>query len=353
MSGRSEDYAGPLWTDDHLDSEVPPEIKTPYYDERLGAWVLCRYADVFAAFRNPVLIPTGANGGANNTMADKAAQMKMRAETRSALSPRHLREWQKALAPQVSALIQGLPIGKPVDLVADFAHPACRALAVAVTGADPDDAERLEKIALHVSAAAAEPFDPEIAERAKTANAQLRPCFHSGPESLRDSGFVALTHTLPCLLANAWFALLEHPPSWKRLHRQPALIPQAVEELLRYAGLTRLLFRRAAENIDLNGIRIRKGERVILRITVANRDEERFPHPNHLDWSHQGKGHLTLGGGLHSCVGANLTRMTAITITRPLLERFAQAEIAGTVEWRGGPVFRAPATLPVRLYENS
>ncbi|HYK37317.1 cytochrome P450 [Alloacidobacterium sp.] len=353
MSGRPEEYAGPRWTDDHLDSPFPPEIKEPYFDDRLGAWILSRYADVSTAFRRPDLIPTGAKGGANNTMADKTAQMKMRAETKTALSPKHLREWQKILAPHVGTLVQGMPAGKSVDLVADFAHPACRVLAVAITGADPDDAERLEKLALHVSAAAAEPFNPEIGERAKAANTQLRPCFHSGPESLRDSGFVALTHTLPCLLANAWFALLGHPPSWKRLHKQPTLLPQAVEELLRYAGLTRLLFRRAGENIDLNGIQIRKGERVILRITVANRDTSHFPHPHHLDWAHQGKGHLTLGGGLHSCVGANLTRMAVITITRPLLERFARAEITGTVEWRGGPVFRAPAILPVVLHEES
>lgn len=346
-------YARPAWTDDHLDASLPPEIKAPYFDPNLEAWVLSRYADVFAAFRHPNLVPTGAKGGANNTMADKTAQMKMRAETKTARSPKHLREWQKVLASQAATLTRGLPAGEPVDLVADFAHPACRALAVAVTKADPDEAEHLEQLAFHVSAAAAEPFDPEIVDRAKAANTQLRPCFHSGPESLRDSGFVALTHTLPCLLANAWFALLGHPPSWKRLHRQPDLIPLAVEELLRYAGLTRLLFRRAAENIDLNGIQIGKGERVILRITAANRDPERFPYPSHIDWAHQGKGHLTLGGGLHSCVGANLTRMAVIATTRPLLERFSQAEIAGTLEWRGGPVFRAPATLPVVLREDS
>lgn len=353
MNGRPEEYAGPRWTDDHLDSPISPEVKAPYFDDRLEAWILSRHADVSAAFHYQGLIPTGAKGGANNIMTDKTARMKMRTETKTALSPKHLREWQRSLAPIVSALVQSLPVGMPADLVADFAHPACRTLAVAVTGADPDDAERLEKLALHVSVAAAEPFNSEIGARAKAANAQLRPHFHSGPEPLRDSGFVALTHTLPCLLANGWFALLRHPPSWNRLHKQPALMPRAVEELLRFPGLTRLLFRRATENIDLNGAQIRKGERVILRITAANRDMERFPHPNHLDWAHHGKGHLTLGGGLHSCVGANLIRMAIITITRPLLERFARAEIAGTVEWRGGPVFRAPATLPVLLHEES
>jgi cytochrome P450 len=352
MCARSQDYAGPRWIDDHLESPFPPEIKAAYFDDKLGAWVLSRYADVLAAFRSPSLIPTGAKGGSNNGMSDDTARLKMRAETKTALSPKHLREWQKNLAPNVCVLTESLPACEPIDLVADFARPACLTLAVSVTGANPEDAARLEKLAKPVSAAAAEPFDPEISAQAKAANTQLKPCFHSGPESLRDSGFVALTHTLPSLLANAWFALLSHPQPWKRLHQHPDLIPQAIEELLRYAGLTRLLFRRASEDIDLNGAQIRKGDRVILRIVAANRDPERFPHPSHLDWVHQGKGHLALGAGLHSCVGANLIRMAAITITRPLLERFAGAEIAGTVEWHGGPVFRSPATLPVLLYET-
>lgn len=286
-------------------------------------------------------------------MSDDAARLRMRAETKSAVSPKHLREWRETLMPWARSLAQAMPVNEPVDLVANFIQPACRTLAAAVTGIDPKDAERLGKLALQVSAAAAEPFDPEIGKRAKAATAQLRPCFQSGPESLRDSGFVALTHTLPCMLANMLFALLKSPMSWKSLHSRPVLVPQAVEELLRYAGLTRILFRRAVEDIDINGARIHKGERVILRITMANRDPAHFPHPSVLDWAHQGKGHLAFGSGLHSCVGANLIRMAAITIMRPLLERFARAEIAGPVEWRGGPVFRAPEKLFVRLREKS
>ena len=121
--------------------------------------------------------------------------------------------------------------------------------------------------------------------------------------------------------------------------------------MLRYAGLTRLLFRRAIEDLDINGTRIRSGERVILRIVAANKDPERFPHPDQMDW-HQGKGHLALGAGLHSCVGASLIRMAAITITRPLVERFASAEILSPIEWQGGSVFRSPASLPVLLQEE-
>jgi len=351
MSSRQEECARPDWSDDYLDSPSAPEIKAPYFDERLGAWVLSRYADVLAAFRSPVLIPTGAKGLSKKKAPDEAVRLKMRDETKAALSLRQLYKWQKILAPEVAALTQRLPIGQPVDLVGAFARPLCLTLAVAVTKADPEDAHRLQALAKDVSAAAAEPYDAKISSDAEAANAQLHGCFHSGPESLRDSGFVALSHTLPCLLANAWFALLDHPQQWRRLHQRPALVTQAMEELLRYAGLTRLLFRRAAEDVDLNGISIRKGDRAILRIAVANKDPERFPHPNEMDLAHQGKGHLALGAGLHTCVGGSLIRMAAVTVTRPLLERFAWAEIAEPVEWRGGPVFRSPTRLPAYLYE--
>jgi hypothetical protein len=352
MCARTESYAGPHWTDDHLDSPIAPEIKAPYFDDELGAWVLSRYDDVLAAFRSPVLVPTSAKNKSNKTAPDESARLKLRAEARSALSLRHLQKWQKILLPEVNALTRSLPNNQPVDLVAKFARPLCLTLAVAVTGADPKDASRLEGLARHVSEAAAEPYDPEVRSRAAAANTRLRPCFHAGPEALRDSGFVALSHTLPCLLANAWFALLQHPHQWKLLHHRPALIAKAVEEMLRYAGLTRLLFRRAIDDLDLNSIHVRRGDRVVLRITAANKDPERFRHPNQMDWAHQGKGHLALGAGLHSCVGASLIRMAAITITRPLVERFAYAEIVGPFEWQGGSVFRSPSSLPVLFQEE-
>src|ERR1700691_4483046 len=134
-----------------------------------------------------------------------------------------------------------------------------------VTGISRGAAEGLCEMARRVSASAAEPYDPAVRLSAKSANADLRGCFHSGPETLRDSGFVALSQTLPCLLGNAWFALMQHPQQWSLLHQQPELTEQAIEELLRYAGLVRTLSRTAAADIDLNGSFIRKGERIILR----------------------------------------------------------------------------------------
>jgi cytochrome P450 len=68
-----------------------------------------------------------------------------------------------------------------------------------------------------------------------------------------------------------------------------------------------------------------------------------------LDLGRRGAGQLTLGAGPHSCVGASLIRRAAVAVTRPLVESFAAAVLAGCVDWHGGSSFRSPRHLPVRL----
>ena len=273
----------------------------------------------------------------------------MRSETMEALSANQLRVWRKQIVPEAVALTKRLPSEEPVDLMDGYARPLCLLVAAVVTGISRDAAEVLCEMARRVSASAAEPYDPAVRVSAKSANAQLRGCFHSGPEALRDSGFVALSQTLPCLLGNAWFALMQYPQEWSLLHQQPDLTEQAIEELLRYAGLTRTLFRTATADLDLNGVSIRKGERVILRIIAGNRDPERFSEPHRVDVTRRDKGHFTLGAGPHSCVAAGLIRMMAATMTHALVKRFASAKLALPVQWQGGSGFRSPSSLWVSL----
>jgi cytochrome P450 len=218
-----------------------------------------------------------------------------------------------------------------------------------VTGVSRSAAERIYDQAQQVSAAAAEPFDPDLRDRAKAAGCSLRSVFDSGPEPLRDSGFVALSQTMPCILGNAWFALLQFPQQWTLLHQQPQLMEQGIDELLRYAGPVRILARRAIEDIDLNGAVIRRGERIILRIVAANRDSTRFSCPDELDVTRSNTGHFTLGAGGHACVAAGLIRMAAAAITDPLIRRFGSISSVSPVEWWGGSGFRFPKSLWVSL----
>lgn len=346
-----EERAKPAWTGDLLESDLTPEIEPPYFDPLLDAWVLSRHADILAAFRSPGLSLAGPNHKKRAESDDESSRLKMREETLQALGPARLRAWRERLAPQVQALADTLPVSRPVDIVGEYARPLCLILAAIVTGIDLSVARSLEEKAQLLSAAAAEPYDADLHACAKSANADLSTHFRSGPEPLRGAGFVALSQTLPRMLGNAWFALLRHPGEWSHLHRQPELMEQAVEELLRFAGLARILFRVATQDVDINGSLIRGGERVILRVIAANRDSERYPNANQLDITRRGGGHLTLGAGLHSCTGASLIRMGALAITSPLLQRFAGAHQEQPVEWHGGSGFRSPVSLWVHLIE--
>ena len=271
----------------------------------------------------------------------------MRRETRDALSPLHLRVWRKGVTSAARAMVKNLSADQPVELISSYAQPLCLTLAAMVTRIDPREAERLRELAEPIAASAAEPYDAALKSRAKSANAKIRKCFRPGPELLRDSGFVALAHTLPCLLANAWLALVQSPEQWAVLHREPRLVEHAVEELLRCSGLPSILFRRAIEDIKVNGAHIRKGERIVLKVRAANLDPAHFPHAERLDVKRTRVRHLALGAGSHSCVGAGLIRMAAVSITRPLLERFSGARLTELIKWKGGSVYRFPESLRV------
>lgn len=352
MHRRRDDPSIPAWSGDQLDSPSPPDIEPPYFDDILKAWVLSRHADILTAFRASNLSPVSPTSNEGSGSFDENARLKMRAEAMAVLTPPKLRAWRERLVPEARAFANSLPAGVPVELMDAYARPLCLFLAAMVTGISRNDAATLCESAQRISAAAAEPFDPGLRESAKSASTELRGYFPSGPEALRESGFVALSHTMPCILGNAWFALLRFPQVWNLLYRQPDLMEQAIEELLRYAGLARILFRTAVADIDLNGVLIRKGERVILRIIAANRDPERFAHPNELDVIRRDAGHLTLGTGPHACVAANLIRMAALVITQSMVQEFASAILVRPTDWQGGSGFRSPKTLWVRLSQQ-
>jgi cytochrome P450 len=324
-----------------------PQAEKPYFDTRLDGWVLSRYADVLAAFSSADLRLVGAATKTLSQPIDEPARLKMRAETREALSPDRLRSWRRQILSHARERAAGFPPGRPFDLINDYAEPVCLALATLVTNPHaPRDCD-LHQLAAQVAMAAAEPLDEQIKRKAKAATAELRPFFTTGPEPMRDSGFVALSRTLVSLLGNAWFALVRHPQEWQRLHARPALVARGVEELQRFAGLTRLLFRRALADTTLNGLAIRKGERVILCLPAANRDPDRFPDPGQFSVTRPRIGHLSLGAGRNACVGAPMIRMATVTATLALVERFSSVRLLEPVEWCGGSGYVSPVRLVV------
>src|SRR5665213_1357971 len=218
MHTKRKNPAVPAWSDDELDSPFPQEIGPAYFDEDLKAWVLSRHADVLAAFRASGLCPASSKSAKPPDPVEEALRLDMREKTRNALSPTQLRAWREELAPEARRVVDRLPAGVSVDLVDQCARPFCVALAAIVTGASRADAEALYEAAQPLSAAAAEPYDRTLRDSAKAANAKLQGSFHSEYETLRVPGFVALAHTMQGILANAWFALMQHPEAVSYTH---------------------------------------------------------------------------------------------------------------------------------------
>lgn len=335
--------------EEFLDPLLPPRPVAAYHDPLRDAWVLSRHADVLAALREPRLRLKSGSKENRPEVDNTSFQSRVRSETLAALSIAKLTAWQSQIEPLAYTLMNRLSGERPVDIVREFARPWALATAVIVTGAEAKRAEHLANLAQQVSFATANPADSSRQSAAAEANAELNKTLKDSAIPKGGEAFVALSQTLPCFLANAWLALLRYPAELARLRADPDLMPQAIEELLRYAGLTRKMSRRASAPVKLGEINVAEGGRAILMLASANRDPEQFPDPDRLDLTRRAAGHLAFGAGPHSCAGASLIRMAASVATRAFVERFLEAPPSDPVEWCGGSVFRWAASLHVIL----
>src|SRR5579864_4261583 len=162
MHARRDNPAIPAWSGDHVDSPSPPEIEAPYFDSDLGAWVLSRYADVLAALRASSLVPVSPRSKDKWELPDESGGSKMRSEAMVALSAAQLRAWRGQIDSEAHFLAGRLSVGEPVELMSEYARPLCLSLAAMVTGISKSAAELVCEQAQQVSAAAAEPYDPDL-----------------------------------------------------------------------------------------------------------------------------------------------------------------------------------------------
>ncbi|PGW17330.1 cytochrome P450 family protein [Bacillus cereus] len=130
------------------------------------------------------------------------------------------------------------------------------------------------------------------------------------------------------LISNGILALLQHPEQMNLLRKDPSLIPSAVNELLRYAGPVMFSSRFAAEDMTIHGKRIHKGELVLLSLTAANIDPQKFSYPEELNISRAENNHLAFGAGIHHCLGAPLARLEGQIALGTLLQRLPNLRLA-------------------------
>ncbi|MFF7454645.1 cytochrome P450 [Kitasatospora sp. NPDC008115] len=164
---------------------------------------------------------------------------------------------------------------------------------------------------------------------------------------------VAGHETTVNLISATVHSLLAHPAQLALLRADPALLPRAVEESLRYNTPVRAsAFRFAAEPLDLAGTPVAAGDAVLVSLAAASRDPLPFPAPDRFDIRRQGPGHLGFGHGPHHCLGAPLARAETTVALRRLLERHPAIDFAtdpSRLTWRTSTLLRGLAELPVRL----
>jgi cytochrome P450 len=236
----------------------------------------------------------------------------------------------------------------PVDLVKEFALPVpslviCELLGVPYSDRETfqvNSAKFLEKdVSLDEKMAALGGLTTYLAELVRRKRAAPSEDILSDLaghddltiEELVGIGFMLLLaghETTANMLALGTFALLENPEQLAELRANPDLLPDAVEELMRYLSVADVFYRYATEDIELGGETIGKGSTVVVSLLAANHDPQRFDNPDTLDIRRKARGHLSFGHGIHQCLGQQLARIEMRAGFGGLLRRFPTLELA-------------------------
>ena len=147
--------------------------------------------------------------------------------------------------------------------------------------------------------------------------------------------------------------LLEHPEQLEMLRKDRSLLPGAINEILRYVSPVNQFCREAAEDYELNGQLIRKGESVVVYYPSGNRDEDIYEDPDTFNILRPPSRHLAFGSGPHTCLGNHLAPMEMRRFFTDLLDRFEYLELAGPAPYVPTHLVSRMEKLPVKYRFNN
>jgi cytochrome P450 len=152
------------------------------------------------------------------------------------------------------------------------------------------------------------------------------------------------------LLSAGLLALMENPDqfAWLKVDLETRL-PAAREELLRWTSPVIYMRRTARADVDLAGKQVREGDKVVMYFGSANRDPEKFDHPDVLDLARSPNEHIAFGAGAHGCLGQHLARIEIDAMLREVLTRMDRFELADAPQWLPSNFISGPRTMPVRF----
>lgn len=363
-----------------------------YWAEGTRSFVLSRYDDVTWALGDTDLFssdamrgvlmgqPTGKGterlprdtAGGSLVSTDPPAHTELRRVVNRGFTPRRITAWDDRIEEVVAELLAGAGDGG-LDVVAALAAPLPVQVITELLGADPSQAPQFREWAdattrMMSGSARHGEVDPAGLTAAMELVAYLSECIEQKAEAPGDDligtllrardddvlsraetvGFAGLllfagTETTTNLIANAVWALDRHRDALAAVLEDPALLPGAIEETLRWESPVQYVFRRATRDVEVHGVEIPVDSWVTLLLAAANRDPERFgPDADAFDPTRAGQGHLAFGFGPHFCLGAALARSETRFALEAVLPRVAAArgvdggeELIDSMQFRG------------------
>jgi cytochrome P450 len=346
-----------------------------------GFWSLTRYEDIRAAYRDPqtfssahgvLLRPIDAGddpgGGLTLALTDPPRHKHLRAVLADWFTIRSVRELERTIHSAARAVVAEAVRCGECDGVHDIAGRLSIYLIGHIMGVPPEDHESLfrwtnEAFEAHVSLATHQDLmryfidlmDRRIAEPTNDlvsmlAGGTVDGEFLTEEEILLNcENLVGATENGRLALAGSIQAFLQHPDQWQRLRENRGLLPSAVEELLRWTSSATHSMRSVTTGVVLRGQRIEAGDRVVLWVPSANRDENVFADPDRMDIARTPNRHLAFGGGEHFCLGSTLARVELRILLTELLDTVGRIEQVGPATPVRSIAVAGPETLPLRL----
>lgn len=379
------------------------EERPVFYSPKLDYWVVTRYQAIKDIFRDPitfspsnVLEPVGTpppevkeilgqyGYAMNRTLVneDEPMHMARRRVLMEPFTPEHLREHEPMVRRLVTEAIDRFIDDGRVDLVRNLLWEVPFTVALHFLGIDDDaDRETMKRFSIaHTVNAFGRPTPEQRVEIAHTVgqfwqfSGKVLEKMRQTPDgpgwmrysirqqkqypdvvtdsylhSMMMAIIVAAHESTSFASANAIKLLLEHPDDWRDLCANPELISPAVEECLRHSGSIASWRRRATRDVEIEGVKIPAGARLLLVVNSGNHDPGHFADPDLFDIRRDNSvDHLTFGFGAHQCLGKNIGRMEMQIIIGELSRRLPHMKLAEqTYEYVHNLAFRGPRALIV------
>ncbi|MEO5321318.1 cytochrome P450 [Arthrobacter sp. CC3] len=359
------------------------ESSPVFQDEQSGSWHVFRYDDVQRVLSEHATFSSRMGGddpsetgqlfAASLITTDPPRHRQLRSLVTQAFTPKAV----DALAPRISALTDELldriaPAGT-ADLIAGLAYPLPVIVIAELMGIPPGDRDRFKQwsdVIVSQTRSGAEDADHHATNVEMTGyfldlieqcrrqpgndlisnllSAEIDGQKLSVPELL---GFCSLllvagNETTTNLIGNAVLSFTEVPGTFERLLAEPQLLPQAIEEVLRYRSPVQSMYRVAAADTALGDVQIPAGAPLVAWIGSANRDERHFTEPDEFDIDRGPSRHLAFGQGIHFCLGAPLARLEARIALEATLSRLPGLTVAA-----GSRLERMDSTIVYGLKE--